>query len=67
MLGNWCSEVGRSIGDIEISTELRDRTIDEADDLVDRGATLFTLGISGPEYDLAPAIDWLAWRDSKNA
>ena len=67
VLGNWCSEVGRSIGDIEISTELRDRTIDEADDLVDRGATLFTLGISGPEYDLAPAIDWLAWRDSKNA
>ena len=31
------------------------------------GTTLFTLGISGPDYDLAPVEDWLAWRDAKNA
>ena len=31
------------------------------------GTTLFTLGLSGPEYDLAVVPDWLAWRDQKNA
>ncbi|MBC7724336.1 MAG: LLM class F420-dependent oxidoreductase [Burkholderiaceae bacterium] len=67
VLGSWCDEVGRDIGEIEISTELRGRSVDDADELYDRGTTLFTLGLSGPEYDLAPAVDWLAWRDSKNA
>lgn len=66
ILSGWCDEVGRDMSEIEISTELRDKTIAEADDLYDRGTTLFTLGITGPDYDLAAASDWLAWRDSKN-
>ena len=67
VLGAWCDEVGRDIAEIEISTELRGRTIADADALFDLGTRLFTVGISGPDYDLAPATDWLAWRDSKNA
>ena len=67
VLGAWCDEVGRDITEIEISTELRGRTIADADALFDLGTRLFTVGISGPDYDLAPASDWLAWRDSKNA
>lgn len=58
--------VGRDIGQIEVSTEVRDRSSDDADELIALGATLFTLAITGPEYDLAPVRDWLAWRDSKN-
>jgi hypothetical protein len=27
---------------------------------------LFTLGISGPDYDDAPVRHWLAWRDRRN-
>jgi probable F420-dependent oxidoreductase len=46
--------VGRDVSQIEISTELRGRTPNEADELHDLGTTLFTLGISGPDYDLAP-------------
>jgi probable F420-dependent oxidoreductase len=67
VLAKRCEEAGRDISEIEISTEVRERTFEEADDLLDRGATLFTLGISGPSYDLARVRDWLAWRDSKNA
>ncbi|MBG6107037.1 LLM class F420-dependent oxidoreductase [Frigoribacterium sp. CG_9.8] len=59
--------VGRDVSQIEISTELRGRTPHEADELHALGTTLFTLGLSGPHYDLAPVHDWLAWRDSKNA
>ena len=67
VLQGWCDEVGRDRAEIEISTELRGRSVEDADQLHEQGATLFTLGISGPDYDLAPAHDWFAWRDSKNA
>ena len=67
VLNRWCDEVGRDIGEIEISNELRGRTVTHADDLYDRGVTLFTINSNGPDYDRAPIIDWLAWRDSKNA
>ena len=59
--------VGRDVSEIEISTELRGRTTDDADAMHALGTTLFTLGISGPDYDLAPVADWLAWRDAQNA
>jgi len=67
VLSEWCATVGRDMAEIEISTELRGRTVADADELYGLGARLFTLGISGPDYDLAGAVDWLAWRDSKNA
>ena len=59
--------VGRDVSEIEISTELRGRTPEQADELHVLGTTLFTIGISGPDYDLAPVRDWLSWRDGKNA
>jgi probable F420-dependent oxidoreductase len=67
VLRSWCDEVGRDAGDIEISNELKGRSTEEADALLDRGVTLFTVGITGPEYDLESVRDWIAWRDSKNA
>ena len=59
--------VGRDVSEIEISTELRERTTEQADELLDLGTTLFTIGITGPDYDLVPVRDWLSWRDGKNA
>src|ERR1700712_2212868 len=44
--------VGRDVSEIEISTELRSRTEQDADELRALGTTLFTLGITGPDYDL---------------
>jgi probable F420-dependent oxidoreductase len=67
VLAEWCGKVGRDPAEIEVSTELRGRTVDEADELYALGARLFTIGLSGPAYDLAPLADWLAWRDAKNA
>ena len=58
--------VGRDTSEIEISTEIRNRTESEADELRELGTTLFTLGISGPDYDIAAVRRWVAWRDAAN-
>ena len=36
-----------------------------ADALVAAGVTLFTIGTSGPDYDLSLAQQWVAWRDAQ--
>ena len=58
--------VGRDTSEIEISTEVGKRSVEEAEEQYDLGATLFTVGLTGPHYDLAPVRDWLSWRDAKN-
>jgi len=66
VLAGHCESVGRDINEIEISNELRDKSVEDADSMREQGITLFTLGITGPEYDLTAAKQWLAWRDSQN-
>lgn len=67
VLSSWCDVEGRDLAEIEVSVELKGRTVDDADALHALGATLFTVGISGPDYDLRPVREWLAWRDAQNA
>lgn len=66
VLDGYCDDLGRDRSEIEISTEVR--SIDEAtaDELHALGATLFTLGLSGPDYDLAAVRRWVSWRDAHN-
>ena len=66
ILGEHCERVGRDINEIEISTELRSRSEAEAIEALELGTTLFTIGITGPEYDLATVKKWVAWRDAAN-
>jgi probable F420-dependent oxidoreductase len=66
VLAGWCASEQRELSEIEVSVELRHRSMADADALHALGATLFTLGISGPRHDLGPVRDWLAWRDEKN-
>jgi probable F420-dependent oxidoreductase len=66
ILADHCDDVGRDIGEIEISTELRGRNEADAAEQLELGVTLFTLGSSGPDYDLAPVKKWIAWRDAAN-
>jgi probable F420-dependent oxidoreductase len=58
--------VGRDVSQIEISTEIRMRTPEQADELRELGTTLFTLGISGPDYDIEAVRRWVKWRDAAN-
>lgn len=66
VLAEHGAAVGRDVSEIEVSVELRDRTMQQADDLHDAGATLFTLGLDGPEFDMGVVREWLAWRDRAN-
>ncbi|MGW9183100.1 LLM class F420-dependent oxidoreductase [Agromyces sp. NPDC055661] len=68
VLKRWGDEVGRDVSEITVSNELTRRHVDldYADALYDAGVRLFTLGVSGPGYDLSAVPEWLAWRDAKN-
>jgi probable F420-dependent oxidoreductase len=70
ILGAHGADVGRDTASIERSTgvgALDGRSPDDvAGDLLDAGASLFTMGVSGPSYDLGAVREWVAWRDERN-
>jgi probable F420-dependent oxidoreductase len=67
ILAEHCASVGRDLDEIEISTELRGRSEADAAEQVELGVTMFTVGITGPEYDVAQVKKWIAWRDALGA
>ncbi len=67
VLDRWCAEVGRDPTDIERSTAVSRPPGEVADGLLKAGITLFTIGLSGPAYDLGLVRDWITWRDERNA
>ncbi len=66
ILGEHCEAEGRDIREIEISVENRKGDPAAADELHALGATLFTVGISGPDYPTAAVERMIAWRDGIN-
>lgn len=64
VLREHCAAVGRDPAEIEISTGVRGRPEDSGPALIEAGATLFTVGVSGPDYDLSTLKDWIAWRNA---
>ncbi len=67
VLDTWCAEFDRSPDLIERSTGVSASPDAVAADLVAAGATLFTVGIGGPTYDLGLLKEWIAWRDQLSA
>jgi probable F420-dependent oxidoreductase len=64
ILDDWCREVGRDPGAIERSVGAPKGNPDEVGPpLLEAGASLFTVGVSGPDYDLSELKIWLDWRD----
>ncbi|MFZ0014288.1 MAG: LLM class F420-dependent oxidoreductase [Acidimicrobiia bacterium] len=68
VLDGHCRDVGRDPQEIERSCGAPPHKIERADELVEAGATMFTLAFDGDtHFDLSPVADWLAWRDDRNA
>ena len=66
ILRQHCSDVGRDPAEIELSAGVGGKPAESGRALLDRGVTLFTVGVGGPEYDLSELRDWIAWRDEVN-
>lgn len=65
VLERHCADIGRDASQIERSVGTpRGEPAVVAQPLMDAGATLFTVGLGGPDYDLAGLRRWLAWRAS---
>jgi probable F420-dependent oxidoreductase len=76
VLRGHCADVGRDFSQIEVSAGVNGRGRDglggtgigeEAEALRHQGVSLFTYGVGGPDYDLAPLEELIAWRDSAQA
>ncbi|HET6211760.1 MAG TPA: LLM class F420-dependent oxidoreductase [Micromonosporaceae bacterium] len=71
VLERRCTVESRDPASIEyavgIEPDALDHDLSFVDDYLALGFRQFTLGVNGPEYDLGPVHDWLAWRDEVNA
>ncbi|WP_298456656.1 LLM class F420-dependent oxidoreductase [uncultured Cellulomonas sp.] len=65
ILAEHCEAVGRDPGQIERSVGVEGSPGDQAEQLVEAGATLFTIGIGGPDYDMSTVQEWVRWRDAR--
>ena len=66
-----CAEIGRDPSEIEWSVgvdpeDLERFLAEDAPTYVEMGFTQFTLGFSGPDWNVAAGDAWLAWRDRMN-
>ena len=61
VLDQRCGEVGREPSDVQRSVGISPKAIAHADRLVEAGVGEFTLGVSGPDYDLSVLQPWLSW------
>jgi len=65
ILDEHCAAVGRDPGEIVRSVGAQGDPKDVGEALAAAGASLFTVGVNGPDYDLSKLKDWIAWRDSR--
>ena len=67
VLDQWCARAGRDPLEIERSAGVSPKDpAASAEELYAVGTRLFTYGVGGPAYDLAPLRDLIAWRDERN-
>jgi probable F420-dependent oxidoreductase len=62
VLAGHCEAIGRDLSEIEVSVGAG--SLDAAKELREAGASLITYGVGGPDYDLDPLAELIAWRDS---
>ena len=67
LLDGYCRELGRDPREIERSVGVEGDPAATGQALLDAGVTLVTVNAGGPDYDLGPLRDWLAWRDDHRA
>ncbi len=69
VLRSWCETVGRDMDEIELSSGTSVRALGSLDrGVLDEqfalGVRTFIAAVDGPDYDLTPVQELMAWRDS---
>ncbi len=67
ILAQHCADVGRDPAEIEISCGAGGDPEKVGGRLVELGASLFTIGHGGPEFDLTDLRTWIEWRNDQNS
>jgi probable F420-dependent oxidoreductase len=65
ILNDHGTDVGRDATRIERSAGVSEAPEEVADAMLAAGVTLFTVGVSGPDYDLSLVQRWVQWRDEQ--
>jgi probable F420-dependent oxidoreductase len=63
VLNEWCAKADRAPELIERSVGVSETPDQVADAYLKAGASLFTIGLGGPTYDLSLVRTWVDWRD----
>jgi alkanesulfonate monooxygenase SsuD/methylene tetrahydromethanopterin reductase-like flavin-dependent oxidoreductase (luciferase family) len=64
VLDEWCASVGRDPAAIERSANIRRHQVANAEGYLEAGVTHLIVGLGGPDLDLSPLAELLAWRDA---
>lgn len=67
VLDEWCAKIGRDPATIERSASVPADKLERADAYVAAGFTNIFIVRGGPQFDLGPLRELVAWRDGKNA
>ncbi|WP_047866673.1 LLM class F420-dependent oxidoreductase [Rubrobacter aplysinae] len=67
VLDEHCRDIGRDPSEIERSILAGPGRIPDPDGYVENGITHLILGVGGPDYDLGPLRELVAWRDGRAA
>jgi probable F420-dependent oxidoreductase len=66
VLDEWCGKESRDPAEIERSIGVDGDPAQKGPGYLAAGATLFTVGVNGPRYDLGVLKDWIAWAAEQN-
>ncbi|MEE9533533.1 MAG: LLM class F420-dependent oxidoreductase [Acidimicrobiia bacterium] len=64
ILDDWCAQLGRDPSEILRSASIGTARQAPFDEIAEHAGEI-TIPLNGPDYDLAPVKEWLAWRDSR--
>jgi probable F420-dependent oxidoreductase len=64
VLERWCAELGRDPADIQRAVFINQPHELDPDEYLALGVTRFGVLLTGPDYDLAPLREAIAWRDA---
>ena len=65
VIDRWCEVEGRDPSSIERSCSV-ESDVSVGDAYLTAGATFLVYTAGGPDYDLSPLAEWVAWRDARN-